>query len=645
MNASESIKVRCHGRVAAALFGMRLCFAVTIACPAAGASADEKGSDWFGQHIRRIHMDFHTPEVRPDVVVKDFDAERYVRTLREAGVNSLVTFAKDHHGNSYYDTDLGHRHQGLPAGVDMLGEILTECHRHGIKVLAYYSVGWLTTVEQQHPEWMERRSDGKKQGTDGNPREGFWNCICLNSPYLDEVVLPELEELASEYPIDGVWLDILENNPCFCGACRARHERERGTAYSAEAARKQAARTRRKAVTKLVSTIKAVRPATTVSFNTAGRHPELVPLIDFCSVETHPGASWHQGAWSHSMLTMKCLQRFGKPWESTTSRFIHGWGGWDDQTVTNMRIVASRIAAQGGVINLGDQTYPSGRLDSAVYEKIRQVFAGIKEMERWSLRAEPIPVVGLLANEFDIYSIYSDARALDKYLGATAILTDRHWQFDVVDEYSQRPLEDYELLILPNLGELNSDTVERLRSYVESGGKLLIMGDSSWIESEQRFALAEVMGVFEAMPSPFSHGYLDVLPLVGEGLRRSPLLVPGKFFNVSTMDSCQTLAAHRYPLLEPVPETLTFFRNNELSPPGELADSPAILRRAFGKGEVVYIAAPLFEVYKRHSQWYLKDVIDNVIKLMDISQPVLVEAPDSVEMQLAEKDGSMAQKH
>ncbi|MEM8866180.1 MAG: alpha-amylase family protein [Planctomycetota bacterium] len=598
---------------------------------------------WYGQHIRRIHMDFHTPEVAPEVVVKEFDAKRYVQTLKSAHVNSLVAFAKGHHGNSYYNTRLGHKHSGLPDDVDMLGEIITECHRQQIKVLAYYSVGWLTTVEQQHPEWMERTAAGAKQGTDGTTRTDSWNCICLNAPYLDEVVIPELEELVDNYDMDGVWIDIIENNPCYCQWCQAKHQREQGGAdYNQAAAEAFASQTRREAVAKIVGAVKAKRPEMVISFNTAGRHPELVPLVDFCSVETHPGATWHQGAWSHAMLTMKCLQRFGKPWESTTSRFIHGWGGWDDQTTANMRAVASRIAAQGGVINLGDQTYPSGRLDPAIYEKIGEVYSHIKPMERWALGAEPLPVVGLFAKPFDIYSIYKDPQQLDKYLGATSILTDRHWQFDLVDEYAQRPLTDYAALILPNLGELDVETVTQLRDYVRQGGKLLVTGDTSLSASatgaEKRFALGDVLGVTLRGPSPYSVGYFDLLPAIAQNARASSLLVPGQFLEVAVSDGAQVLAKHRYPLIEPKPEELLFFRNNQLSPPGKLADSPAIVRHAFGKGEAIYVAAPIFEIYRRQSQWYLKDVASNLLDLLQIPQPVKLDAPDAVEMTLATKE-------
>ena len=115
---------------------------------------------WINQYVRRIHMDFHTPEVEPDLVIKQFDVRAYIATLKAAHVNSLVTFAKCHHGNAYYNTHLGHRHTGLPDGLDMMGEILQEAHRNGMKVIAYFSIGWLTPIQKNHPEWLERNAQG-----------------------------------------------------------------------------------------------------------------------------------------------------------------------------------------------------------------------------------------------------------------------------------------------------------------------------------------------------------------------------------------------------------------------------------------------------------------------------------------------------
>ncbi|REE01539.1 alpha-amylase family protein [Marinoscillum furvescens] len=604
----------------------------------------QSSNNWFGENIRRIHMDFHTLEVAPEVAIKSFDAKRYIQTLRDAEVNSLVTFAKGHHGNCYYNTQIGHKHSGLPAETDMLGEIVEEGQKQGMKILAYYSVGWLTPIELNQPEWMERDTLGRKMGTSGSLNETGWNQICLNSPYLEEMVLPELKEITSNYAIDAVWIDIIENNACYCQWCRAKFEEQNGRPYAShEEARLLASDTRYEAVSKMINTVKEIKPEVLISYNTAGRDPRLVPLVDFCSIETHPGATWHQEAWTHSLLTMKYLEQYDKPWESTTSRFIHGWGGWDDQTTENMLAVASRIAAHGGVINLGDQTYPSGELDGEIYRKIGDVFQYIEKMESQSIGATSYPQVGLFATPFDIYAIYGpNPGQLDAYMGAAKALVDRGWHFDLILEGNLPELSQFKAIVLPDVGAISPSSQEALRAYVAQGGKLLVTGNSTFDPQKQTFELADVMGVnFQGM-SPYSVGYLDLKEEISDGLRKSLLLTPGKFFEVTPKEGAQSLGDHVYPLIEPKAEELFFFRNAQLSPPGKKSSSAGIVSHRYGEGQVVYAAAPIFRVYLAEDQWYLKGVADNLLKHMDVTRDVeVLDAPQSVEMYLRQKDGNL----
>ena len=598
-------------------------------------------TSWYATNTRRIHMDFHTLDVRPDRVIKRFNAEAYAKTLHDAHVNSLVTFAKGHHGYSYYDTELGTKHPGLPDGTDMLGEITAACHARDIAVSAYYSVGWLTTVEKEHPEWMERDSLGRKVGTSGVEKTDGWNLVCLRSPYLGSVVLPELREIAGNYDLDGVWIDIIENQPCYSKWCtKAYAKTHNGNSYpNHEAAIEFAAETRRMAVAVMRSSVKVEGFDKSFTFNTAGRDPRVSDLVDYHSIETHPGATWHQGAWTHALLTMKYLRRTGKPYESTTSRFIHGWGGWDDQPVANMLAVASRIMANGGAINLGDQTYPEGTLDTALYERIGEVFDTIRRRERWALGAEAYPEAAILTAPFDIYAIYGqDPTQLDPYLGAAKALSEHHWGFSLVSEEDGglgEKLSEYAVVVVPKPNDLSPATLALLDAYVRDGGRVLLT------ESDPAAALppalARLAGVYDAGASAYSNGYLALDASVAEDIRRSSLLVPSTFRQVAPADA-RTLATLVEPLIEPRPEELFFFRHGELSPPGDSTDYAAVTYHRVGRGEVVYVAAPIFEAYLTQHQWYLGDVADRLLTSLELPRAVRVEAPRSVEVTLTEKD-------
>ena len=71
--------------------------------------------------------------------------------------------------------------------------------------------------------WLALTPEGKPIG---GPPTDAWPWLCMNSPYLDQVLL-ENEELVAKYDVDGAWFDILKQNPegCFCRWCVAEREK------------------------------------------------------------------------------------------------------------------------------------------------------------------------------------------------------------------------------------------------------------------------------------------------------------------------------------------------------------------------------------------------------------------------------------
>jgi len=106
---------------------------------------------------RQIHLDFHTSPLIPDVG-KDFDIEEFVKTLKNASVNSITVFAKGHHGMSYYPTKIGKTHPSLKK--DLLGLICDACHKEGINVVGYISVKLDEYIGEKHPEFLQVSPDG-----------------------------------------------------------------------------------------------------------------------------------------------------------------------------------------------------------------------------------------------------------------------------------------------------------------------------------------------------------------------------------------------------------------------------------------------------------------------------------------------------
>lgn len=164
--------------------------------------------------MRQVHVDFHMPEF-PKEAIKNFNAQDFVAQLVKAKVNLAAVFCKCHFGNSFYDTKIGHKHAGLKE--DFFGEILEEAHKYDIKVLAYYSLGTDEYAVKHNPDWYQVDENGKVR--DGNGT--VWHRPCMNSPYREELVIPQIKEITGHDDIDGLFkiLNSSEDRSPHCLDC------------------------------------------------------------------------------------------------------------------------------------------------------------------------------------------------------------------------------------------------------------------------------------------------------------------------------------------------------------------------------------------------------------------------------------------
>ena len=162
----------------------------------------------------KSHPDFHIPE-DVDVGV-GFDADDYGRRLHDCGADAVVFFAKCHYGHSYYHTNVGFRHPRLKS--DLLADTIEGCHKHGVGVIGYYSVFLDTAAMRQHPDWQLQATAAK---TDAGFDSGNFLPVCVNSPYGDELMIPQCVEVVQRYDVADMFLDTMTGfQPCYCENCR-----------------------------------------------------------------------------------------------------------------------------------------------------------------------------------------------------------------------------------------------------------------------------------------------------------------------------------------------------------------------------------------------------------------------------------------
>jgi hypothetical protein len=453
---------------------------------------------------RQIHLDFHTSEHIP-VVGDDFDADQFAERLVAANVESVVLFAKCHHGWSYYNGETGERHPNL--SFDLLRQQYDACKARGLKVPIYISVGWDERNARLHQDWRQILPDGTFFCLLGRNLQAAWSYMCINSPYLDHLC-DQIEEVTSLFPdADGLWLDIIRQDQCCCLHCR-RDMQAAGLDFLVEADRI----THQKAVYRryFERSVKAARrvvPDMGVFHNTA-----MVPRGDrtffdafsHLEIESVPTGGW---GYDHLPMSAKYLGGLGYSPLGVTVRFHIVWGelgGYRSQSA--LRYESMAMLTHGCRVCIGDQLDPSGRLDESTYRRIGHVFREIEEKEDIIAGTRNVADVAILSSSAVRApgAISREERHCAEDEGALRILQDGHFLFDVIDQRSV--FDSYRLIILPDRVRLDAELAAKLNAYLKSGGRLLLSGESG-LSSDGKDYLLDVDVTTEGL-SPYNPTYV-----------------------------------------------------------------------------------------------------------------------------------------
>ena len=137
---------------------------------------------------------------------EQFDADRFVETLKIGHVDTINLFAKCHHGYSFYPTQVGTMHPNLK--FDLLGRQVEALHKADIRCPIYVSVKSDYPAGTQHPEWvctarMASSSCALRQRAVGLDH------FNVSTSYGD-LFMSQAEELCRRFgdELDGFWFDI-----------------------------------------------------------------------------------------------------------------------------------------------------------------------------------------------------------------------------------------------------------------------------------------------------------------------------------------------------------------------------------------------------------------------------------------------------
>ncbi|MFP4057428.1 MAG: beta-galactosidase trimerization domain-containing protein [Candidatus Brocadiia bacterium] len=544
--------------------------------------------------FRQVHLDFHTSEHIPGVG-SAFDPEQFVAALQAGHVDSVTCFARCHHGWCTYRTSVGKMHPSLD--FDLLGAQIEACHRAGINVPVYITVGWDELAARDHPEWLEVTPDGGPRGAP--PLKPGWRKLCFNTPYLDYAIAIT-EEVLRNYDGDGVFLDIIHQGECCCPACLAGMEKQGLDAQQPQDRQAFAREVLLRYFQRMTEAVHAIKPEHPI-FHNSGHIPrgqrELHRYFTHFELESLPTGGW---GYDHFPISAKYCSTTGKDFLGMTGKFHTTWGEFGGyKNPAALQYECAAMVAFGAKCSVGDQLHPNGRMDEDTTRILGQAYAHVEAREAWCTGARPSAEAAILSVE----AVGQRPRGHDAPdVGAARILLEKHVNFVVVD--TEADLSAYRLLILPDEVPLDDEALrEKLRTFVESGGTLVLSARSGMNAEGTEFLLD--VGAVPLGPSPWCPDYVVAGEAIREGLVGQPFVIYERAQRVRP-EGAEVLAEAWQPYFN---REFRHFCSHQHAPREGPAGYPAAIR----KGQVLYFAHPVFTNYRNRGAQLARDTVWNAI--------------------------------
>lgn len=171
----------------------------------------------------------------PDVGKTAESTREFVAKVKRANIDTIVMDVKGMSGEIYWKSKKFP--QAIAKGYesfDVLENLVREAHAQGIKVDAWlvdFADGERGAAFREHPEWAMRNADGTPTNSEtlgvAKRRYGYvWMCPAQRPGYTDQWLLPMIEEIATNYAVDGIHHDyvrypgdVAPEGYCFCDYC------------------------------------------------------------------------------------------------------------------------------------------------------------------------------------------------------------------------------------------------------------------------------------------------------------------------------------------------------------------------------------------------------------------------------------------
>ena len=555
-----------------------------------------------------VHFDLHASEDITDAG-RTLTAEMVDTFLAKVRPDFIQIDCKGHPGITSYPTKVGYHVKGFQKDPLRLWRDVTE--KNKVALFMHYSGVWDAKACTEHPDWAIVKANGEKS----TQKTSFF------SPYLDELMIPQLKELSSEYQVDGAWVD---------GECWAVEPD-----YSEKALQEWTKRTGIKEVphkkddpnypefieynrslfrehmNKYIDAIHAFDPKFQITSNWAysSLMPEKVEInVDFLSGDVTP-----QNGVFRSAFEARCLAPQGKPWDLMVWGF--SWNGgkmpMSDKSVIQLKQEAAEIIAMGGGVQFYFQQNRDLSLKPWLAGKLSEIGAFCRERQTYCHKAQAIPQIALLypTKSYMNHSSTAYSFPTDKLQATLYALLDNQLPVEVLMEHHLIGKTNlYPMIVIPECDYIETSLLQELNEYLQNGGKLLIIG------AETAGLFSKELGIKSAKTTEEKTQYISAASRLG--------CVSSKILEVELNSDTKVISM--------------FYGSNDYRDPSKTIASSM---KQVGKGKIAAIYFNAGTAYSQYKTPVIRDFIAETIAQLSPEKMVEVTGSQLVHLTVNKLNG------
>ncbi|MBR4942125.1 MAG: alpha-L-fucosidase [Clostridia bacterium] len=455
-----------------------------------------------------LHFDFHaTPDRALSPVGSTLKEEDIRRICREVRPDFIQIDCKGHPGWASYPTACGNAMPVFDGDPLMLWRKVTA--EEGVALYMHYSGVWDAKYCASHPEETVTRADGTKSEY----------ATRTNGKYVDELLIPQLKELATKYGVNGIWVDgdCWGTEADFSPETVAAFEKEtgidlcgklpanRGDQYYDEY-REYCRELFRRYVRKYTDAVHEVAPRFQVASNWAftDHMPEKISAnVDFISGDLNPWQSFDSARYAGRAIAQQNFTWDLMSWNFRAQDEVIP-GHTPKHPAQIMQEAAAVISVGGGFQNYITQ-YPEGAPKMDEIMRMKDLSEFMRCRENYCFRGRARHQAAIVLSTYDrlkeSWSLYT-RNGCEKIMGLLSIFADAGQSVELVSEHVLKGnCADYPLIAVPETFDgLEEETVTELLAYAQKGGNLFISGNNTcrlFEKASRAFSVSELgNGIF-----------------------------------------------------------------------------------------------------------------------------------------------------